>query len=81
MCGDGEWIFIWKEKKKQGCLLLIREPREELVSGATNLVLRLVEDLMRGAQSSQNVLAGVSEVDAPLQRPGFGVGHDTRTAG
>lgn len=47
----------------------------------TNLVFRLVEHFMWGAQSSQHILAGISKVDVPLQGPHFGVGHDTGTAG
>lgn len=43
------------------------------------LVLRLVEDFMRRAQSTQNVLTGISEEDAPLQEPDLRVGHHAGT--
>lgn len=56
-------------------------PTTLLLVNDTNLVFRLVEHFMWGAQSSQDILTGISKVDVPLQRPHFGVGHDTRTAG
>lgn len=58
-----------------------QEPLAWTLVSDTNLVLRLVEDFMWGAQSPQNILAGIPKEDVPLQRPDLGVGHDAGAAG